>query len=266
MINSTNFLLCSTLHDPEFRLKNLLNNVVSKINKSFLKTVICLTPNTPNEAYKFLSRNGFEVIFEPSMRNVDTYRKAIKETLNKMENPQIEKIFYIDFDRLIHWIDAYPNEFIDLINKSVNVDYLHIGRTSRAFETHPLTQQKTEFIVNEIGSKVLGFSKTIDIISVCFIFTKELGEKLMEVKNETATGFYCTWPLLFWNWATKKQYIEVEGLEWETPDRFKAEIADLGYKDWLEQFQSHIEWEKRVRYLHEALLELSNLAKFIFMV
>ncbi|MFX1384952.1 MAG: hypothetical protein ACFFBP_21190 [Promethearchaeota archaeon] len=265
MNNSNKFLLCSTFHDPEFRLKNLLNKVASSIITFFSKTVICLTPTTSEEVYKFLTEEGFKIVIEPSIRNVDTYRKAIKETLNKIENPQNEKIFYIDFDRLVHWINAYPNEFIDLFNNSVNVEYLHIGRTLRAFETHPLTQQKTEFIINEIGSKVLGFPKTIDIISVCCIFTKDLGEKLLKVKNETATGFYCTWPLLFWNWATKKKYIEVEGLEWETPDRFKVEIADLGYKDWMIQFQSPIEWEKRVRYLHEGLLELSNLSKIILM-
>ncbi len=265
MNNSNKFLLCSTFHDPEFRLKSLLNKVASIIIKFFSKTVICLTPTTSEEVYKFLSQEGFKIVIEPSIRNVDTYRKAIIETLNKIEKPQTEKIFYIDFDRLIHWIDAYPNEFIDLINNRIDVDYLHIGRTLRAFETHPLTQQKTEFIVNEIGSKVLGFSKTIDIISVCCIFTKELGEKLMDIKNETATGFYCTWPLLFWNWATKKQYIEVEGLEWETPDRFKAEIANLGFNNWMNQFQSPNEWEKRVRYLHESLLELSNLSDFILM-
>ncbi|MFX1557221.1 MAG: hypothetical protein ACFFC9_08200 [Promethearchaeota archaeon] len=265
MVNSPNLLLCSTFHDPEFRLKNLLNNIISIIKKSFLKAIICLTPTTSEEVYKFLSREGFKILIEPSMRNVDTYRKAIKETLNKIEEPQTEKIFYIDFDRLIHWIDVYPNEFIDLINNTIDVDYLHIGRTLRAFETHPLTQKKTEVIVNEIGSKILGFTKTIDIISVCYIFTKELAEKLIEVKNETTSGFYCTWPLLFWNWATKKKYIEVEGLEWETPDRFKVEIADLGYKEWVKQFQSPIEWEKRVTYLHEGLLESSNLLKYIFM-
>ncbi|MFX0138793.1 MAG: hypothetical protein ACFFDN_34450 [Candidatus Hodarchaeota archaeon] len=265
MVKTTNLLLCSTFHDPEFRLKNLLNSTVSKIKKTFLKAVICLTPTTSEEVHKFLSGNDFKVVSEPSMRNVDTYRVAIMKTLDKIEKSQTEKIFYIDFDRLIHWIDVYPTEFINLISKGIDVDYLHIGRTLRAFETHPSTQQKTEIIVNEIGSRVLGLSEPIDLISVCCIFTKELGEKLMEIKNETTTGFYCTWPLLFWNWATKKQYIEVEGLEWETPDRFMAEITDLGYKEWVKQFQSPIEWEKRVKYLHECLSELSKLSKFIFM-
>ncbi|MFX0187857.1 MAG: hypothetical protein ACFE8A_08985 [Candidatus Hodarchaeota archaeon] len=264
MIKSTNFLLCSTHHDPEFKLKNLLKKVASIIKKLFIKTIVCLTPTTSEKVYKFLSREGFMVIIGSSMRQIDIYRKALKTTLNNIEKQQTEKIFYIDFDRLIHWIHAYPNELTNLINKKIDVDYLHIGRTSRAFDTHPSTQQKTEIIINEIVSKTLGFLETKDIISVCGIFTKELGEKIMRVKNETATGFYCTWPLFFWNWATKKQYIEVEGLEWETPDKFKVEITELGYKEWVKQFQSPLEWEKRVRFLHEGLLELSQVSDFKF--
>ncbi|HZW32494.1 MAG TPA: hypothetical protein VFF52_17400, partial [Isosphaeraceae bacterium] len=39
---------------------------------------------------------------------------------------------------------------------------------------------------------------------------------------------------------------EVEGLEWETPDQYAAEIARLGYAAWLEQFQSALQWRRRV--------------------
>jgi len=110
--------------------------------------------------------------------------------------------------------------------------------------------------VNELGSNVLGFSKTRDIISVCWGFTYELGTKLLNVKNSTLTGFYGTWPLLLWKWASSKAYIEVEGLEWETPDRYISDIKTVGYDRWLKNFENPNEWNKRVKILHDCLDEL----------
>ena len=262
MIKSTNFLLCSTFHDPEFRLKSHLNNVVSKISKLFIKSVVCLTPTTPDEVYKFLTNYGIFVEIGPSMKQIDMYRHAIKTTLNHINNAQTQRILYMDFDRLIHWCNKFPVEFTEIIQKNLDVDYLHIGRTSRAFETHPDTQKETENIVNEVCSNLLGFKETRDIISVCYIFTKELGEKILKIKNTTTTGFYGSWPVYLWNWAASKRYIEVEGLEWETPDRFKTEIAQIGYNIWLKKFQSNKEWRKRVKYLRDFLLEISRYVEF----
>jgi hypothetical protein len=41
----------------------------------------------------------------------------------------------------------------------------------------------------------------------------------------------------------------VEGLEWETPDHHRAEIAAQGYEAWLAGFQSPRQWEQRARML-----------------
>jgi hypothetical protein len=78
-------------------------------------------------------------------------------------------------------------------------------------------------------------------------------------------GFYCTWPLLFYEWAETQDYIEVGGLEWETPDKYQAEIEEIGYDDWLDQFQSHQEWAKRVELMEEGLKELFNLINVEFL-
>ena len=264
MTQKISFLLCSTLHDPQFRLKSLLKSALPIINKLFLNKILCCTPSTAEKALPFLTREGFEVNVCHGLRQIDTYKLALKTTLNFIDNPLTQKIFYIDIDRLIHWANTYPEEIIEIFKKE-NVDYLHMGRTPRAFNTHPSTQKDTEIIVNEIGSKVLGFSEIRDIISVCSIFSKELGEKILKVNNNsTATGFYGTWPIIFWTLASTKQYIEVEGLEWETPDRFNLEIKKNGYDSWLKQFQNQNEWKKRIRFVREFLFELNKLIEFKF--
>ncbi len=257
------YLLCATYHDPEFRLKDLIESALPKIKELFVKGIICLTPYTPNEVLTFLRNKGFIVIVEPSERNIDTYRTALRTTLDNIDSIS-QRIFHIDFDRLVHWINTYPEELTNILQNNINVEYLHIGRTKRAFNTHPPTQRRTERIVNEFGSKILGFEDTKDLISVCYIFSKDLGEKILKINNFTTTGFYGSWPIYFWNFANSKSYIEVEGHEWETPDRFKIEIDEIGFEKWKTQFQSAEEWHKRVNVVHDCFLEMSNCARFEF--
>jgi hypothetical protein len=255
MVQKISCVVSSTLHEPQFRLKSALLTALPTIKNLFSEIVICCTSSTGKEVKDFLLKQGFLVPISPSLRQFETYKLALSTALECIKNPENQKIFYIDFDRLIHWINNYPEELRSVLN-NVDVDNLHIGRTSRAFNTHPLTQITTERIANEFGSKLLGAKNTKDIISVCNIFTKELGERILKVNNTTAAGFYCSWPVCLWRWAEEKRYIEVEGQEWETPDRFQKEIKQMGYEKWLEQFQSPFEWEKRVLLLQECLHEL----------
>jgi hypothetical protein len=125
-----------------------------------------------------------------------------------------------------------------------------------------MTQKTTERIINDFGSQILGFPNSIDIISVCYIITQELGEKILTMNNTTRTGFYCSWPLVYWKLARIKKYIEVEGLEWETPDRFESEISEFGFDEWLNRFQSPTEWQKRVGFVQDGLDEMTSLIKF----
>jgi len=261
MTSHISFVLSTTLHEPQFRLRSLLVSALPLIKKFFSIKVICCTPSTSEEVLNFLRNEDFKVLINDNLRQIDTYKLALTTALEYITSAENQRIFYIDFDRLIHWIINYPDEIRNLL-KNVDVDNLHIGRTSRAFKTHPLTQIATERIANEFGSKILGFKDIKDLISACNVFTKELGERLVKVNNTTAAGFYCSWPVYLWKWAKKKRYIEVEGQEWETPDRFQKEIEQIGYERWLEQFQNPVEWNKRVEMLQEYLFELFEISEF----
>jgi hypothetical protein len=259
-----NCILATTLHDPKLILMKLMEPVLPIIKNLFLNRIVCCTPSTGEEVRNLLQAEGFKVIVGSRTSQVSNYKLTIQTALDYVKNSKTKKIFYIDFDRLIHWINSFPEELASIVTNPIEVDYLHLGRTSRAFETHPPTQKETEGIINEIGSKILGFSDVKDIISVCFLISKELGEYIIRLKNETITGFYSSWPIIFWSLAESKKYLEVEGLEWETPDQFKEEINELGYENWLIKFQSAGEWKRRVKLLHEGLIELSQLTDFTY--
>ncbi|MBD3254404.1 MAG: hypothetical protein GF383_04885 [Candidatus Lokiarchaeota archaeon] len=257
-----NTILCSTFHDPEFKLRHHLNSAMTKIQQSFSKKIVCCTPITSNKAISSLKELDFHVVLGRELIQVNNYNLALSAAINETNNPNNQRIFYVDFDRLIHWSNNYPDELLATIDQCKEVELLHIGRSERAFNTHPSTQKATENIVNEFGSKVLELKKPVDLISVCYSFTKNLGKKLLELAHTTYTGFYGAWPVILWRNAKTKKYIEVEGQEWETPDRFAEVIEKIGYESWLEEFQTPKEWEKRVKLLRECILEISQITNF----
>ncbi len=252
-------IVATTLHEPVFRLKGLISRVLYLIKSTFSNIVICCSKPTADEVVDFLKQEGFIVIKNDTDASINTYRKAIEGAVRLIRDDKVQKILSLDFDRLLHWAWKYPEELISTIKTSENYDLLHISRTHRALETHPATQQETEGLVNLLASKALGFPNTIDIISVCDFFTKNLAEKILQLKIPTRTGFYCSWPMILWVLAKKKKYNEVEGQEWETPDRYEAEIKKMGYEAWLKQFQTSEEWARRVQLLKECVLEWSEL-------
>jgi len=264
MGNKNQFILASTLHDPNKRLENLIKKVLPELHNLFLQKIICYTPETNKDIIDLLETNDFKLISSPSMKQIDTYKQVLKNSIHIIENPLTEKIFYSDFDRFLHWFYSYPNELKEVFLKYNNQEYYHIGRTKRAFAFHPPTQAYTEGIVNKIGSKILEFSEIRDIISVCYIINKRLAEKILTIEHITKTGFYGTWPVLFWKWANSTHYIEVEGLEWETADQYETVIQSEGYQKWLSEFQSQEEWIKRVKLLEDCLIEFAELIKFEF--
>jgi hypothetical protein len=240
-------------------LKQIYQETVASIKSFFKKSYICYTPSTSSEFIQALEKEGFQVLSGANLDYINIYRRAIKAGLDSVANNRDARLFYIDFDRLLHWCKNFPTELSKILSEITKMEFFMLGRTKRAFETHPSTQRETEIIVNELGSKILGLSKLQDIISVCWGFTYELGKKLLTIKTSTLTGFYGTWPLLLWHWASSKAYLEVQGLQWETPDRFRSEIQKVGYDVWLKSFENPGEWQKRVKILHDCLEELLNI-------
>lgn len=212
----------------------------------FKSVIVVVTPETHPNTKSILSGLGFEV-YEGEDTVISTYKTALKHTSTK--GP--EKIFSCDFDRILHWINTYPQELIKITKTSDRSDFLLIGRTARAFKTHPKTQIETESIADQLSSKLLGFRQTRDIISACWRLTPTLAETLLHLPTRNRYGFYAEWPIHAWQHADNPHYIEAEGLEWETPDRYREEIEKMGYETWLQSFQAPREWEKRITMLRD---------------
>jgi hypothetical protein len=102
-----------------------------------------------------------------------------------------------------------------------------------------------------MSSKVLGFNATRDVLGTTWIMTPRLAKMILEQQPVNEFGFYAEWPMKLWRSATDLLYIEQEGLEWETPDRYQEEIKTQGLERWKLNFQTVNEWKRRTRMLKD---------------
>ena len=126
---------------------------------------------------------------------------------------------------------AYHEELKQLTESPPGNGFVLLGRTRRAFVTHSETQTLTEGIGNTLTSKMLSFPETRDVLGTTWILTPDLAKIALNLTPRNQYGFYAEWPMTLWRSAENPVYVECEGLEWDTPDRYLREIPVEGYEE-----------------------------------
>jgi hypothetical protein len=145
---------------------------------------------------------------------------------------------YFDFDSLLHWIETYPAELHSVVAKLASSDMTIIGRTPRAFDTHPESQRVTEAWVNRAFARLTGY--TWDVMRSGRGVSRRAAETIVAECDDDRISTDVTWPLhLLKNGTFTIEAIQVEGTEFETPDRYTPEIAQAGdQSSWMEKLDA----------------------------
>jgi hypothetical protein len=98
---------------------------------------------------------------------------------------------------------------------------------------------------------MLNLPEIQDILGTTWILTPELADLVFKREPRNRFGLYTEWPMILWRSAKSPLYIEVEGLEWETPDRYRKEIETQGLEKWRQNFQTASEWRRRTEMLRD---------------
>lgn len=237
-INQLPFLI-SPLHDPEGKYLEIIKKWASLLPNFYSQIILRVTRKTNLKVLTKLQNLGF-IVLQGDHPYGEAHRQALAYGLNKRG-----KIFHCsDFDRILHWTSSHPKELKKTLKKANFADYIILGRTKRAFATHPPSWQLTEKIDNTLLSKVLGF--TVDIGAGSAILNQKAVKTILAKSKEMAFSILAEWPLLVKKVGLKVGYLAVEGYEWEDPDRFQKEIKKMGYQKWLESYDSLNEWQKRI--------------------
>lgn len=248
---SNSIVLVSPLHDPDARLVGEVLRNDRKLNKIFDNFFIAsVTENTSPKTFNALKEMGISYSILPKEANNtlgNNYRNAIRLGIEK----NVSHILLMDFDRSLHWARRFPEELEkvreDLISLSGFTSFV---RSRRAFESHPQTQRATETTINAIASEL---TKTdVDIMSGAFGMDIKFAEYILKTSKRNDYGFYAEMLEVALKNNIKINTLEVEGLEWETPDQYKDKIDKEGYSQWLSEFESLPEWEKRVKLIEKS--------------
>jgi len=133
-------------------------------------------------------------------------------------------IHYADMDRLLRWIETRPEEWRQALHAIRHTDYLLIGRTSAAYATHPQSMLQTEAISNLVTGYLVG--QPVDVSAGSKGFSRRAAQFLLaNTAPVRAIGTDAEWTVLLKRAHFRMTYLEVDGLDWETADRYRERAA-----------------------------------------
>lgn len=247
-MKDTTIALLAPHHDPSGSLLKGLHAQISVLKSIFDVVGVAVSDQTDSRVLKDFDLFGIHHQLRKENGDVsERYRQALKIGLED----NIHHSLLIDFDRALHWAAIYPDELKTVADQLKNSDgFSSLLRSPRAFETHPLVQRETEIVVNQIASEIVG--KRVDILSGAYGLDKEAAQLVINKATKSDFGFYGQVLAVNFQAGQRINTIEVEGLEWETPDQYRDQINIIGYSQWLNNFQNLAEWEKRLTLAFEA--------------
>ena len=198
--------------------------VLPRLQQVFADIAVFANAATAPHSIEYLRQRGVRVkaeAVEEGFSVIGKFRRAAVEFALQGPCPFM---LYCDFDRILHWME-YPSARVDHVAQQISAhDFTILGRTPRAFATHPRIQRDTEAIINHVfervsdrawdtGAGARGLSRRAAeaIVTRCLddqSATMSRGRSALQQLGGFSLG-----------------YLETEGLEFETPDRFPAEVA-----------------------------------------
>jgi hypothetical protein len=234
--------LVVTVHQPDTRLAGLMEARLPALARRYTALVAYCSRNTHPQVLDLLRRQGVAVESDAEapagiLRMGGVRRRAIRAGLAAGTG----HLQMCDFDRILHWVEHYPSELDAVIGEICRHDLLVLGRTERAWATHPPYQTETEPLFNHVFYLATG--RRWDVGAGSRGISRRAAELLLAISKEETVGVDAEWPVLLLKQSPGALgeedglclgYRACEGLEFETGDRFDSEIeAAGGYHAWI---------------------------------
>jgi len=145
-------------------------------------------------------------------------------TLKKALETDATHFHYADMDRLVRWVETQPQEGRQTIKFIQQYDCVVIGRTEKAWDTHPHALRKTEEISNQVFSYLLG--QPLDLSAGSKGFSRAAVEFILDnSQSGCALGTDTEWIVMAHRGGFRINSLLVDGLDWESADRFQDHAA-----------------------------------------
>jgi len=159
----------------------------------------------------------------------------------------VTHIHYADLDRLLRWVETRQAEWRKAVAQIEVGDYLIMGRSASAYATHPQALVRTEAISNRLISQLVG--QVLDVSAGSKGFSRRAAQFLVDqTQPGRALGADGAWTVLLHRAGFQVDHLEVDGLDWETADRYQVRSADAGQQQALAEAydQDPAHWAMRV--------------------
>lgn len=255
--------LATTHHDPQGRLYDQLRRLLPELTQHFAALVVNAGPDLHPPTLTLLQAAGAHVDLEERSLAADgvpclgVTRRSVVQSALRCDTPLL---LYCDCDRILHWLDRYPEELAMLLPRLAAVDFTVLGRTARAFASHPRIQTQTEQVINELYATLSG--RAWDVTAAARGMSRAAAQALVAHSTDDTLGVDATWPLLIQRLGGfTMAEIKTEGLEFETADQYPAEVAAAGNEEaWKAQLDA--DPQRWVFRLNVARTEVAAMASF----
>lgn len=219
-------VLLTTVHDPHGKMIEATQNELLDIAELYAGMVVEMTDTTDPRLYQLLS-NVAHIHTNPAGDIARARRQLVKNGLLLYPAAYFH---FADYDRLLHWWLHHKGELIRVVATLPDYEFVVIGRTTRAFRTHPFIQRETERLINRLFAHAFG--QKADVLTA----SRGISNKAAQTINAFScaagpAGVDVEWPILTGGPVPKgcqglMAYIPVEGMEYES-DTFGIGRAPL---------------------------------------
>ncbi|WP_053365019.1 hypothetical protein [Bacillus sp. FJAT-27245] len=199
--------LITVVHDPDGKKIKLFRQLQNDLESTYSELFIAISDQSSAELIEMMEHSRFNVRVIPKKGAAEARREAVKFGLEGDGG----HFHYCDFDRLLTWGKNHLEELKKIVQRIPGYDYLILGRTDRAMDTHPVEWKETERITNKIVSLELG--QEVDITAGSCAFSRSNAEYIKEYSKGKMTD--AEWVMIASRIAKSDVgYLPVEGLEY----------------------------------------------------
>jgi hypothetical protein len=232
--------LATAYHDANDRMFDQIARLLPVISSIFPHIAVQASSMAPQRSLQLLQQAGAAIeqasAAEPTgAAQLGNVRRL---ALNLALRSHASVVMYFDFDSLLHWIETYPDELRSVVTNLGAFDMTIIGRTPRAFDTHPESQRVTEAWVNRAFARLTGHAW--DVMRSGRGISRRAAETIVAECDDARISTDVSWPLHLLKHGTFTiEGIQVEGTEFETADRYRPEIDHAGDRfAWMEKLDA----------------------------
>jgi hypothetical protein len=252
-------MLAVTHHDAEGRMLEQAQRVLPRLAAHYAGIAVQATTQSEPRGLELLRAHGADVRVEPpgTRDGLMSVGQARREALMQALELGAECVHLCDYDRALHWAEFHNDELAQVVARLPAHDFTVLGRTRRAFDSHPRVQRDTERIINDLFAAAFG--QAWDVTAASRGLTRAAADWLAAHSDDDTIGNDCSWPIMLRRTPLRLGYIVTDGLEFETADRFGEAIAAAGGRtQWMDRLDADPRaWAMR---LELARIEVESIA------